>query len=63
MLASYFWVYLTTPHELTFHVTESINRLYLQLYPLFLFIYFLLLPTPEEALSDGKPQRSELQDS
>ena len=63
MLTSYFWVYLTTPHELTFHVTESINRLYLQLYPLLLFIYFLLLPTPEEALSGRRLERSELQGS
>jgi hypothetical protein len=49
MLAGYFWVYLTSPYDLAFHVSTSIERLLLQMWPSFIFLYFLTTLTPEES--------------
>ncbi|HEX7177443.1 MAG TPA: glycosyltransferase family 39 protein [Pyrinomonadaceae bacterium] len=53
MLAGYFWVYLTTPYELVFHVRFSMDRLLLQLWPGFLLLYFLAATAPEEAFGQA----------
>jgi hypothetical protein len=45
-LAGYFCVFLLTPHDLAFQVTTACDRLFLQLWPSFLFICFLALPSP-----------------
>jgi hypothetical protein len=49
MLLGYFAVYLTTPHDLSWHLGSSLHRLYIQLWPLALLGYFLIVGTPEEA--------------
>ena len=46
----YLLVYLLTPRDLPWHLMTSLDRLLLQLWPCFVFIYFLTICTPEEAL-------------
>jgi len=47
----YLFVYVTTPHDLEWHLTFSLGRLLIQLWPGFVFLYFLAVRTPEEALA------------
>jgi len=47
----YLFVYVTTPHDLEWHLTFSLSRLLIQLWPGFVFLYFLAVRTPEEALA------------
>jgi hypothetical protein len=51
MIAIYLFVYLTTPHDLGWHLRTSLDRLFLQLWPAFLYAYFRSLRTPEEMVS------------
>jgi hypothetical protein len=51
MLLGYALVYLTTPHDLTWHVSSSADRLLLQLWPTALLLFFLRFAAPEERLS------------
>jgi hypothetical protein len=55
-LAGYFTVYLITPRDLHWHLLVSLNRLLLQLFPSLLFTYFLIVRTPEEALTGKETQ-------
>lgn len=41
MLAGYFFVYLTTPMNLEFHLRTSLSRLLLQLWPSAVFVFFM----------------------
>ncbi|HEV8483741.1 MAG TPA: glycosyltransferase family 39 protein [Blastocatellia bacterium] len=50
VLAGYFIIYLITPRDLAWHLLVSLNRLFLQLYPSLLFVYFLVVRSPEDAL-------------
>jgi hypothetical protein len=50
-LAGYFCVYLTSPYDLDWHLRTSLHRLLLQLWPSAVFLIFLLVRTPEQALS------------
>ena len=50
MLTGYFFVYVITPLDLIWHLDHSLDRLLLQLWPSFLFTYFLIVGTPEQAL-------------
>lgn len=43
MMGGYFFIYVITPLELVFHLSTSIHRLFFQLFPTFIFIYFLAL--------------------
>jgi hypothetical protein len=47
----YLFVYVTTPYDLQWHLTFSLGRLLIQLWPGFVFLYFLSVRTPEEALT------------
>jgi hypothetical protein len=51
MLAGYYIVYLTTPHDLAWHLETSLDRLFVQLAPMSLFVVFLNLRTANEVLS------------
>ncbi len=44
----FFAVYLITPQNLHWHLTTSLNRLLMQLWPGFLFWFFMAARTPEE---------------
>ena len=48
MLASYYFVYVTTPFDIMWHVTTSVDRLLVQLWPgLVLTVFLGLEPDPE----------------
>jgi len=47
----YLFVYVTTPYNLEWHLTFSLSRLLIQLWPGFVFLYFLAVRTPEETLA------------
>jgi hypothetical protein len=48
MLTGYFLVYVTTPHDLAWHLRSSADRLLLHLWPLGIWTVFLYLATPKE---------------
>lgn len=48
MFLGYFFVYITTPLNLNFHLGNSLNRLFLQLWPSFIFTIFMIVSTPEK---------------
>lgn len=54
MLCSYLAVYILTPHDLQYHLNTSAKRLLLQLLPMSLFLFFMVVATPEEAKARGK---------
>jgi hypothetical protein len=48
-LAGYFFVFVTTPHDVVWHLRDSLDRLLLQLWPSFVFTYLLIVRKPEPA--------------
>ena len=50
MAIGYFVTYIVTPRDLQWHLATSLDRLYLQLWPSFLFAFFLVARTPEKAI-------------
>jgi hypothetical protein len=50
MITGYFGIYLITPHDLHWHLSTSLYRLLLQLWPCLLLLYFIIVKTPEEVL-------------
>jgi hypothetical protein len=55
MLAGYAVVYLTTPNELAWHLSDSVHRLFMQLWPSALLAVFLGTATTEAALARPSP--------
>ncbi len=51
MLAGYFAIHLIAPYELNYHLMTSLNRLYMQLWPSAVFLFFMAVRTPEQALA------------
>jgi len=49
-LFGYFLIFLFTPQDLVWHLSTSLDRLLIQLWPGFLFAAFIFIKTPEEAL-------------
>jgi hypothetical protein len=47
--AGYFFAFITTPHDLQWHLETALNRLLVQLWPLVVFSFFLAVATPAEA--------------
>ena len=54
MITGYFFTYVTSPHDLGWHLYSSLNRLFLQLWPMFIFYIFMKAQTYEEALVSVK---------
>jgi len=52
MLFGEFFIYIITPHNLEWHLETSINRLFIQILPVFIFCYFLITHSLEELLDD-----------
>ena len=50
-LAAYFGTFLVTPQDLPWHLSTSLDRLYLHVFPLALCWFFLWLRSPEELSS------------
>jgi formate hydrogenlyase subunit 3/multisubunit Na+/H+ antiporter MnhD subunit len=69
MLIGYFFVYVNTPYDIGWHLETSLVRLYVQLWPSFVFVTMFMVQNfqwsdaPLEAnnlneLADGTPLRS-----
>lgn len=43
----YFFIYVITPHNLEWHLCTSLHRLFLQIYPSLLFVFFMAVRTIE----------------
>jgi hypothetical protein len=54
LLAGYFLVYIVTPRHLPWHLQWSLSRLIIQLWPLSVFAFFLVVATPVEALAEDR---------
>ena len=54
ILLVYYLIFLITPHDLSWHLGTSIDRLTLQVWPTALCLFFYVLRTPEEMLSVAK---------
>jgi len=52
VLVGYFLVYVLTPDNLDWHLKTSLARLLLQLWPSFIFVFFLLVNPVEPAMAD-----------
>lgn len=50
MLLGFFFVYVLTPRDLEYHLATSLNRLFLQLWPGFIFLFLMIAGSPEPAL-------------
>lgn len=55
MLVGFFFVYVCTPHGLKWHLTSSLSRLLMQLWPSFVFIFFLLFFIPRNTTTQEAP--------
>ena len=49
MFVAYFFSYVLTPMDLTWHLSTSLGRLYVQLWPSFIFLLLAALRPAEEA--------------
>lgn len=58
-LAGYFFIYLITPYDLYWHLRFSLNRLFLQLWPAVIFLFFLRIPSTTVAFLAGNPSQDE----
>lgn len=52
--AGYFVIYIITPYDLYWHLRFSLNRLFLQLWPAAIFLFFLRIPIRELTPSKAK---------
>ena len=43
-LAGFFLIYVITPYDIFWHLRNSLNRLFLQLWPSAIFLFFLVAP-------------------
>jgi len=59
VLAGYFFIYLTTPRDLAWQLTFSLDRLLIHLWPSFVLSYFLFVLSPEKALTVPKRTNAE----
>jgi hypothetical protein len=50
MLIGHFFVYIITPYDLERHLVSSLKRLFLQLWPSFIFYVFMMVRSPEELI-------------
>lgn len=54
ILTGYFFIYATTPNDLSWHLRTSLDRLLVQLWPGFVLVYFLTVRAPEQALQQAQ---------
>lgn len=54
MLVGFFFIYIITPLDLVFHLSTSIHRLFFQLFPTFIFMYFLAIKGNTSILKSNK---------
>jgi hypothetical protein len=56
MLAGYYSVFLITPHDLAWHIKASLQRLFIQLLPSAVFIFFLAINGPAQVKFNKEQQ-------
>jgi hypothetical protein len=61
-LAGYCVVYVIGPNDIQWWLSVSCDRLLLQLWPSAVFLFFLIVRTPEQAVSMGSRKRGEAED-
>jgi hypothetical protein len=49
MTAGYFFIFIITPRDINWHLESTLHRLFIQLFPSFIFLFFMLARTPEQA--------------
>jgi len=54
-LAGYFAIYIITPYDIYWHLRFSLDRLFLQLWPSTIFLFFLSVPLPEKGRGSATP--------
>jgi len=57
MFVAYFFAYVVTPMDLTWHLSTSLGRLYVQLWPSFIFLSLAALRPHQEAASKPKKRK------
>ncbi|MFQ5976400.1 MAG: glycosyltransferase family 39 protein [Candidatus Hydrothermarchaeales archaeon] len=57
VLTGYFLVYIISPYDLHWHLSTSLSRLLLQTWPSLIFVFFLLVSTPEQAMFSKEERR------
>jgi len=57
MLVGYFFVYITTPLNLVHHLSTSLVRLLLQLWPSWVFVFFMATSTPKPNYLEVDPHK------
>ncbi len=61
LFVGYWFIYLTTPHDLLWHLHTSMRRLVLQVWPSLVFSFFMIMKTPEEAMAgDNAAHKGEI---
>jgi hypothetical protein len=50
VLLGYYGIFLITPHDAGWHVSTSLDRLFLQIWPSAIFLFFQLTALPEEII-------------
>jgi hypothetical protein len=58
-LVGYGFAYLTTPQDLAWQLRTSLDRLLLQLWPSAVFLYLLVVRTPEQAFAPDAANRAQ----
>ena len=58
LFGGYVAVYVATPYPLAWHLFTSVDRILLQLWPMFVVVFFLVVATPEEMLRSTALGRS-----
>ena len=51
--AGYFYIYLAGPYDLEWKLATSLDRLFLQLWPIIVFLLFLIAASPEDIFGHG----------
>lgn len=54
MLIGYSWIFVITPLDLAFHLSVTVDRLFLQLWPSFIFLFFMIV-RPVEDIVESHP--------
>jgi hypothetical protein len=57
-MLGYYAVYVITPYDLTWHLTTSVERVFLQIFPLAAFFILLACRTPEDIFSSSPVENS-----
>ena len=58
-LCGYFAIYVITPNDLYWHLRFSLNRLFLQVWPSSVFLFFLFVGLPAPSKSQNEPNSSQ----